>query len=138
MSWAAKKKAFCVEVCFAYSSCKVEQTNFWRKFQCRHNPSKSIIFYWFQKFRVSGTVQNLYFKGLRDTYSGRSVSAKTQRNIDAVRNPVIGSARALQNHLDDTVNCLESRESVFQQDLHLHSYQIQIKQELTEVDIKNV
>jgi len=37
-----------------------------------------------QKFKEYGTVQNLNLKGLRDTYSVQTVSAKMQRNIDAV------------------------------------------------------
>ena len=37
---------------------------------------------WIQKCREYGTVQNVNSNGLRETYSGRSVSARTQRNID--------------------------------------------------------
>ena len=66
----------------------IVQADFRRKFRCHHAPSKSRIFDWVQKFREYGTVQNLNSKGLRDTYSGRRVGAKTERNIDAVRDSV--------------------------------------------------
>jgi len=69
------------------------QARFRRKFQCRHAPSKSRIFDWMQKFREYGTVQNLNSKDLRDTYSGRTVSARTQRNIVAIRDSVGRSSR---------------------------------------------
>ena len=69
-----------MEAYFAKNSYKVVQASFRRKFQCRHAPLKSRIFDWIQKFREYGTVQNLNSKGLRDTYSGRTVSARTQRN----------------------------------------------------------
>ena len=49
----------------------------------RYFRSKSRIFNWVQKFREYGTVQNLNSNGLRDT-SGQRVSARTERNIDAV------------------------------------------------------
>ena len=88
MSWSTKQKAFCVEAYFANNSYKVVQESFRRKFQCRHAPSKSRIFDWIQKFRECGTVENLNSKCLRDTYSGRTVSARTQRNIDAIPDSV--------------------------------------------------
>jgi len=75
-----QREAFWVEGYFANNSYKVVQTSFRRKFQCRHAPSTSRIFDWIQKFRDYGTVQNLNSKDLRDTYSGRMVSARTQRN----------------------------------------------------------
>jgi len=74
-----------VEDYCANSSYKVVQTSFRRKFQCRHALSKNIIFDWIQKFKEYGTAQTLSSKGLRNTYSDRMVSARTQRNIDAVR-----------------------------------------------------
>ena len=36
-------------------------------------------------FREYGTVQNFGSKDLRYTYSGRTVNARTQRNIDSIR-----------------------------------------------------
>jgi len=85
MSWSAKEMAFCVEDYFANNSHKVVQASFRRKFHCRHASSKSKIFDWFHKFREYESVQNLISKDLRGTYSGRAVSDRTQRNIDAVR-----------------------------------------------------
>ena len=85
MSWSTKEKAFCVEAYFANNSYKLVQASFRRKFQCRHAPSESRIFDWIQKFRQYETMQNLYSKSLMDTYSGRTVSTRMQRNIDTVR-----------------------------------------------------
>jgi len=88
MSWSTKEKTFCVEAYFANNSYKIVQASFWRKFQCRHAPTKSRIFGWIQKFKEYGTVQNLNSKGLRDAYSGRTVTARPQRNIYAVQDSV--------------------------------------------------
>ena len=108
MSWSTKEKTFCVEAYFANKSYTVVKANFRRKFQCRHASPKSRIFDWVQKFREYGTVQNLNSKGLRDIYSGRRVSARTERNIDAVRDSVGGAQR---NHFDDAVKSWESLDS---------------------------
>ena len=72
-----------MEAYFAINSYKVVQASFRRKFQCCHAPSKIRIFDWIQKFRECRTVKNLNSKVLSDTYSGQTVSANTQRNIDA-------------------------------------------------------
>jgi len=84
MPWSTKEKAFWVEAYFANHSYKVVQASFRRKFQCCHAPLKSRMFDWIQKFRENGTVQNLNSKGLRDTYSGRTVSARTQKNTQTL------------------------------------------------------
>ena len=137
MSWSTKEKAFCVEAYFAKNSYKVVQASFRRKFQCCHAPSKSRIFDWIQKFREYGTVQNLNSKGLRDTYSGRTVSARTQRNIDAVRDSVSRSPKkSLRRRSQLLGMSRESLRRVLKKDLHLYPYHIQIKQKLTEVDMK--
>jgi len=57
-----------------------------------------------------GTVQTLNSKCLRHTYSGRTVSARTQRNNDAERNSVGWRPKI---HSDDAVNCWESLESLW-------------------------
>jgi len=88
MSWSAKEKAFCLEAYFANSSYKVGQAKFRRKFQCRYAPSNSRIFDWIHRFREYGTVENLNSKSLRDIYSSRTLSARTQRNISAARDSV--------------------------------------------------
>ena len=88
MSWSTKEKTFCLEAYFDNKSYTVVQANFRRHFRCHQAPSKSGIFDWVQKFREHGTVQNLNSKGLRNTYSGRRVSARTERNIDAVQDSV--------------------------------------------------
>jgi len=100
MSWSTKEKTFCVEAYFTNKSYTIVQANFRRKFQCRHALSKSRIFDCVHKFREFGTLQNLNSKGLRDTYSGRRISARTERNIDAVRESV---GRVQRNHFDDVV-----------------------------------
>ena len=88
MSLSTKEKAFCVKAYFANNLYEVVQASFRRKFQCLYAPSKNKFFDWNQKFREYGTAQNLNLKSLRDTHSGRTVSGRTQRNIDAVRDSV--------------------------------------------------
>ena len=88
MTWSTQEKTFCVEAYFANKSYTKVQANFLRHFRCHQVPSKSRIFNWTQKFREHGTVQNCNSKGLGDTYSGRRVSARTERNIDAVQDSV--------------------------------------------------
>ena len=105
---------------------------------CHHAPSKSRIFDWVQKFREYGTVQNLNSKGLRDTYSGQRVSARTERNIDAVRDSVGWSPKkSLQQCSRQELGISwESLRHVLKSDLHLYPYQIQIKQKLMEADME--
>ena len=133
MSWSTKQKTFCVEAYFANKSYTVVQANFRTEFRCRNAPSKSRIFEWVKKFREHGTVQNLNSKGITDTYSGREVSARTERNIDAVRNSVGHSPKkSLRRRSQELGISRESLRRVLKADLHLYPYQIQIKQKLTE------
>ena len=88
MTWSTQEKTFCVKAYFANKSYTKVHANFPRHFRCHQVPSKSRIFDWTQKFREHGTVQNCNSKGLGDTYSGRRASARTERNIDAVRDSV--------------------------------------------------
>ena len=60
------------------------EATFQKKFQCCHAPSKSRFFDWIQKFSEYGTARNLNSKGLRNTYFGRMVSARTQRNMQTL------------------------------------------------------
>ena len=84
MTWSTQEKTFCVEAYFANKSHTKVQANFQRHFRCHQVPSKRNFLDWTQKFREHGTVQNFNSKGLGDTYSGRRMSARTERNIDAV------------------------------------------------------
>ena len=137
MSWSTKEKTFCVEAYFTNKSYVIVQADFRRKFWCHHAPSKSRIFDWVQKFREYGTVQNLNSKGLRDTYSGRRVSARTERNIDAVRDSVGRSPKkSLQRRSQELGISRESLRHILKSDLHLYPYKIQIKQKLTEADME--
>ena len=88
MSWSTKEKTFCVEAYFANKSHTVMQTNFRREFRCRNAPSKSRIFDRVKKFREHGTVQNFTSEDIMDTHSGQRVSARTERNINEVRESV--------------------------------------------------
>ena len=82
-----------------------------------------------------GTVQNLNSIDVRDTYTGRPASARTQRNSDAVRDSV---GRSLKKSLKRRNQLLGisrgSLRRVLKENLYLYSYKIQIKQKLTEVD----
>jgi len=77
MAWLTKKNTFCVETCFTNKLSSVIQANFPRKFHCVYATSKPELSVWVQKFRVWNCA-NLTYKNLRDTDSGRKVSARTQ------------------------------------------------------------
>ena len=126
-----------MEAYFANKSYTVVQANFRREFLCRNAPSKSRNFEWVKKFREHGTLQNLNSKGITDTYSGRKVSARTVRNIDAVRNSVGHSPKkSLRRRSQELGISRESLRRVLKADLlHLYPYQFQIKQKLTEADM---
>ena len=75
-------------------------------------------------------------KGITDTYSGRKVSARTERNIDAVRNSVGHSPKkSLRRRSRELGISRESLRRVLKAGVHLYPYQIQIKQKLTEADM---
>ena len=100
-----------------------------RHFRCHQVPSKSRIFDWTQKFREHGTVQNCNSKGLGDTYSGRRVSARTERNIDAVWDSVGRSPKkSIRRSSQELGIPRESVRHVLKFDLNLYPYKIQIKQ----------
>ena len=136
MSWSTKEKTFCLEAYFANKSYTVVQANFRRHFRCHQAPSKSSIFDWVQKFREHGTVQNLNSKGLRDTYSGRRVSARTERNIDAVQDSGRSPKKSLRRRSQELGISRESLRRILKSDLNLYPYQIQIKQKLTQADME--
>jgi len=82
-------------------------------------------------------VQNLDAKGLRDSYSGRTVSARTQRSIDAVRDSVgLSPKTSLRRRRRLLGISRESLRRVLKEDLHLYPYQIQIKQKVTKGDME--
>ena len=98
---------------------------------------KNSIFVWVQKFREHGTVQNLNSKGLRDTYCSRRVSARPERNIDAVRDSVGRSPKnSLRRRSQELGISPESLRRILKSDLNLYPYQIQIKQKLTQADME--
>ena len=126
-----------VEAYFANKSYTVVQANFRRQFWCHNAPSKSRIFDWVQKCREYGTVQNLNSKGLRDTYSGWRLSARTLKNIDAVWDSLGWSPKkSLWWCSQELGISWESLRHVLKSDLHLYPYQIQIKQKLMEADME--
>ena len=92
---------------------------------------KAEFFDWTQKFREHGTVQNFYSKGLGDTYPGRRVSTRTERNIDAVRDSVgRNPKKSIRRRSQELGIPRESVRRVLKFDLNLYPYKIQIKQKL--------
>ena len=77
---------------------------------------------------------------MRDTFSNWTVSAGTQRNIDAARYLFCWSLDLLRRLLRRRNQLLEISEErlkrVFKEDLHLYLRQIQIEQKFTEVDMQ--
>ena len=81
-------------------------------------------------------MENLNSKGVRDTYSGRPASTRTQRNIDAVRDSVGRTPKKSLRRRSQLLGI--SRESLRRvlKDLHFYPYKIQTKQKLTDVDME--
>ena len=106
-------------------------------FRCRQAPSKSSTFDWVQKLREHETLHNLNSKGLRDTYSSRRVSVRTERNIDAVQDSVGRSPKkCLRRRSQELGISRKSFRRILTSDLNLYPYQIQIKQRLTQTDME--
>ena len=81
-------------------------------------------------------MQNFNSKGLGDTYSVRRVSARTERNIDAVRDSVGRSPKKSIRRCSQELGIpRESVRHVLKFDLNLYPYKIQIKQKPTQADI---
>ena len=135
MAWSIQEKTFCVETYFETKSFCAVQRSFRRKFQCRHYPDKRLIHRWTQKFREHGTVLNLNAKGKRGTYSGRPKSARSQENIDAIRNSVSRSPRkSLRRRSQELGINRDSIRRIVVKDLQLYRCMIQIKHKLTQAD----
>ena len=81
------------QVFVTHKSYTAVQDNFRRKFQCCHASSKRKILHWVQNPKEFRTLQSFNSKGLRDTCSGRGLSAGTARNIDAVWESVARSPK---------------------------------------------
>ena len=127
MAWSIEEKTFCVETYFETKSFCAIQRRFRRKFQCRHYPGKRLIHRWAQKFREHGTVLNLNGKDKRDTYSGRPKSARSQENIDAIRDSIGRSPiKSLRGRSQELGINRESIRRILVKDLQLHPYRIQI------------
>ena len=123
------------------SSCKIAQASFRRKFQCRqkcfmlHQTAEFLTK--FKSLESKGMCKILIQKDLRDPYSGRTVSAGTQRNIDAEQNSVGWSLeKSLRRRSQLLGISRESFRCVIKEDLHLYPYQVQIKQKLTEANME--
>ena len=83
------------------------------------------------------TVLNLNAKGKRDTYSGRPKSARSQENIDAIRDSLGRSPRkSLRRHSQELGINRESIRRILVKDLQLYLYRIQIKHKLTQADME--
>ena len=138
MAWSIQEKTFFfVETYFETKSFCAVQRGFRRKFQCRHYPDKRFIYRSTQKFREHGTVLNLNARGKRDTYSGRPKSARSQENIDAIRDSLGRSPRkSLRRRSQELGINRESIRRILVKDLQLYLYRIQIKHKLTQADME--
>ena len=131
------RKTFCAETYFEIKSLCAVQRCFRRKFQCRHYPDKRLIHWWAQKFREHGTVLDLNAKDKRDIYSGRPKSARSQENIDAIRDSIGQSPRkSLQRGSQAIGINREFKRRTLVKDLQLYPYRIQIKHKLTQADME--
>ena len=137
MAWSIQEKTFCVETYFENKSFCAVQRRFRQKFQCRHYPDKSLVHRWAQKFREHGTALNLNVKGKRDTYSGQPKSARSQENIDAIRDSIGRSPRkSLRRRSQEFGINRESIRRILVKNLQLYLYRVQIKHKLTQADME--
>ena len=137
MAWSIQEKTFCAETYFDTKSFCAIQGRFRQKFQCRHYPDKRLIHRWAQEFREHGTVLNLNANGKTDTYSGRPKSARSQENIDAIRDSVGRSPRkSLRRRSQERGINREATRRILVKDLQLHPYRIQINHKLTQADME--
>ena len=78
---------------------------------------------------------DLCSKATGGTYSGRKKSARTEENIAAVRNSVGRSPKkSVRRCSQELVKTRKSLRRVLTSDLHLYTYKIQIKQQITDAD----
>ena len=132
----SRKNFLCRNLLWTKSFCAAQRRFRW-KFQCRHYPDKRSVHRWAQKFREHRTALNLNAKDKRVTYSGRPKSARSQENIDGIRDSVVRSPRkSLRCHSQELGINRESIRRILVKDLQLYPYRIQIKHKLTQADME--
>ena len=113
-----------VEAYFATKSLIQTQRQFRRDFPARNAPTRVTILHLLNKFRETGSIQDKN-KG----HSGQLRSARTDPNIDNVREHLAMSPRKSARHLSQETDL--SRTSVMRimhHNLHMFPYKIQILQ----------
>ena len=133
MLWTIEQKSYTVEIYLRSQSFKKTIRAFKTKFNTRNALSKSVIHKWVNKFRKQGSVLNANKKSEdRRTHSGRPRSARTDANVDRVRDSVARSPKkSLRRRSQQLGMSSASVRRILVIDLKLHPYRIQIKHQLT-------
>ena len=135
MPWSRNQKAFRVKVYLSSKSYKCVRKEFQRTFKQFKSPSKSLIYYWVQKFENDGTVHNLNSKASGGSYSGRPVTARTPQKIGAVQDSAKDNPKkSIRKRGQELSISRSSLQRILTLDLKLRAYHIQLKQLLTQDD----
>ena len=86
MSWITKQRTFCVNTYSETKSFKSVQAKNRRKFDFNNIPQKSQIYQWVKNFEAKGTENKLSKK--ITTRSGPKIKARTEQNLNSVRDSV--------------------------------------------------
>ena len=106
------------------------QREYRKHFGVKEAPSVTSIKKIVQKFEVHGTCHNRN-KG----NSGRRVSARTELNIDTVRESTVRSPKKSIRRRSSELGLTKSTvQRIMKQDLNLYPYKLEIKQTLTDRD----
>ena len=138
MPWTDGEKAFIVEAYFELKSIVEVKRHFRRHYNCRQCPTHRTIYQWVNKFRNHRTVLNLNAKkNGRQTHSGRPKTSRTPENTAAVRESVVrSSSKSVCRRNQELGLNRESVRRILITDLNLYPYRIQIKQKLTQEEMR--
>lgn len=127
--WSGQQRAFAVKMFYKnHDSLEGAQREFRRHFHLNRVPSKHAIRTWIDNFEETGSA-------LKKKPTGRPRSARTARNIEAVRISVLQSPRRSARKQAAALRLpRESVRRILHFDLHFHPYKLQIVQELKDND----
>ena len=134
MTFTDEEKIFCLTLYLESKWYKSVQAKFRRKFSFNTFPTKSGIHQWISKFKATGTVLSINKKAAATT-SGRKTTSRTLGNIEALRTSVGRSPKkSIRRRSQELGISYASVQRIFNVDLRLYPYRIQIKYNLTPGD----
>ena len=130
-----EEKKFGLALYLDTKSLKTVQAKFCRKFSFNNFPQKFQIIRWVKKFKDTGILVKSTKKGQKST-SGRKLTARLPKNVDAVRDSVGRSPKkSLLKRSQKLGLCRLSVRRVLKKEILLYPYRIQIKQTFTHGDM---